>query len=125
MNLRILLPTEVFLDREVSKVVAETESGSYGLLPRHVDFVAALVPGILTCAGPDGEEEYLAMDEGIILKHGPDVLISTRNAIRGPDLEILQQRVTDQFRNVNEAERKARSVLSRLEADIIRRFIEL
>ncbi len=125
MNLRILLPTEVFLDQTVSRVVAETENGSYGLLPRHVDFVAAIVPGILTWAGMDGHEEYIAVDEGILVKNGPEVLVSTRNAIRGPDLEALQERVAEQFHNVTETERRARSVLSRLEADIVRRFVEL
>ncbi len=125
MNLHILVPTEVFLDRRVTKVTAETASGSFGLLPRHVDFVAALVPGILSYAGDNGEEEFLAVDEGVLVKNGQDVFISTRNAIRGPDLERLQETVTEQFRNVNERERKARSVLTRLEADIIRRFLEL
>ncbi|MHB9031324.1 MAG: F0F1 ATP synthase subunit epsilon [Candidatus Latescibacterota bacterium] len=125
MNLRILLPTEIFLDRVVAKVVAETGDGFYGLLPRHVDFTAALVPGILTYADDDGNEEFLAIDEGVLVKHGQDVFISTRNAIRGPDLEKLQEAVTEQFRNIGERERKARTVLSRLEADIIRRFLEM
>ncbi len=47
MRLRVLLPTEVLLDVEVTKVIAEAENGFFCLLPRHVDFVAALVPGIL------------------------------------------------------------------------------
>jgi F-type H+-transporting ATPase subunit epsilon len=125
MNLHIFLPTEVFLTREVAKVIAETGGGFHGLLPRHVDFTAALVPGILTFADEQGTEEFLAIDEGILVKYGQDVFVSTRNAIRGPDLEELQEAVIEQFRNIGEHERKARTALSRLEADIIRRFLEM
>jgi len=47
MNLKILLPTEILLDEEVTKVSAEAENGSFTLLPNHIDFVTAIVPGIL------------------------------------------------------------------------------
>jgi hypothetical protein len=47
MKLTILLPGEVFLEAEAAKVIAEAGNGSFCLLPRHVDFVAALVPGLL------------------------------------------------------------------------------
>jgi len=45
MQLKVLLPTQVLVDEPVSKVVAEGEDGSFCLLPRHVDFTSALVPG--------------------------------------------------------------------------------
>ncbi len=48
MKLKILLPTEIMLDEEVTKVTAEAGNGSFCLLPRHIDFVAALVPGLLS-----------------------------------------------------------------------------
>jgi F-type H+-transporting ATPase subunit epsilon len=56
MRLRVLLPTDVLVDREAAKVIAEAANGSFCLLPRHVDFVAALVPGILRYTTPQGEE---------------------------------------------------------------------
>jgi len=65
MTLRVLLPEKVVLEREVQKVVAEGENGSFGLLPRHVDYVEPLVPGILSFV-PVGEtdEVFAAVDEG-------------------------------------------------------------
>ena len=51
MKLKVLLPTEIFINEEVEKVVAEADNGYFCLLPRHVDFVSALVPGLLyNCA---------------------------------------------------------------------------
>ncbi len=124
MNLKILLPTQVFLERPVTKVTAEGENGSFTLLPRHVDFLTALVPGILSHVSAEGKEEFVAVGEGILVKSGRDVLVSTTNAVGGVDLGKLREAAEEQFRNLDERERKVRTVLSRLEADIVRSFLQ-
>jgi F-type H+-transporting ATPase subunit epsilon len=125
MRLKVLLPSEVLLDAAVTKVIAEAENGAFCLLPRHIDFVAALVPGLLSFETETGQEEFLAIDEGILVKCGAQVLVSTRQAVRGPDLGTLRQAIDDQFRAVDEQEKKARAAAARLEADLVRRFLEL
>jgi F-type H+-transporting ATPase subunit epsilon len=125
MRLKVLLPSEVLLDAAVTKVIAEADNGSFCLLPRHIDFVAALVPGLLSFESEDGREEFLAVDEGILVKCGDQVLVSTRQAVRGPDLGSLRQMIEAQFRAVDEQERKTRAAAARLEADLVRRFLEL
>ncbi|HLV33903.1 MAG TPA: F0F1 ATP synthase subunit epsilon [Spirillospora sp.] len=125
MRLKVLLPTEVLIDAAVTKVTAEAENGSFCLLPRHIDFVAALVPGLLSFVSTEGREEFLAVDEGILVKCGPQVMVSTRNAVIGPDLGTLRHMVEDQFRILDERERMARSAVVKLEADFVRRFIEM
>lgn len=126
MKLKILLPIEVLLEEETSKIVAEAENGSFCLLPRHIDFVTALVPGILTYVkGQDEREEMLAIDQGILIKCGPEVLVSTRNAVRGADLGMLRETVEQRFLALDEREKLARSALAHLEATFIRRFLKL
>jgi F-type H+-transporting ATPase subunit epsilon len=125
MRLKVLLPSEVLLDAAVTKVIAEAENGAFCLLPRHIDFVAALVPGLLSFETEDEREEFLAVDEGILVKCGVQVLVSTRQAVRGPDLGSLRQAIDEQFRAIDEQERKARAAAARLEADLVRRFLEL
>ncbi len=125
MKLKVLLPTTIFLDEEVTKVIAEAENGSFCLLPRHIDFVTALVPGILSFESAHGQEEFLAVDEGILVKRGEDVLVSTKNAIRGADLKVLQQTVEKQFLFLDDREKMTRSALAKLEANIVRLFVEL
>ncbi len=125
MRLKVLLPTRLLCETEVSQVTAESANGFFSLLPRHIDFVTALVPGLLFYRLPDGEQEFLAVDEGILVKCGPEVRISTYNAIRGPDLGTLQAQVRQQFRQVNERERRARDALFRLQAELVRRYIQL
>lgn len=119
------MPTKILLDRAVTKVIAEAENGYFCLLPRHIDFVATLVPGILSFQPPDGSEAFLAVDEGVLVKCGLDVFVSTRHAVQSDDLRLLKQTVDTQFRVLNEQEQKTRSVLAKLEAHIIRQFVEL
>lgn len=125
MKLTVLLPTGVLVDQEVTKVTAEAENGSFCLLPRHIDFLAALVPGLLSFENGTGDEEFLAVDEGILVKCGPDVMVSTRNAVRGVPLGQLRQAVKERFHSLDERERQAREVLAKLEADLVVRFVRM
>jgi len=124
MKLKVLLPTEIFMNEEVAKVIAEAENGSFCLLPHHIDFVSALVPGLLTYE-QDGREIFLAVDEGILVKCGAEVLVSTRNAGRGPDLGRLRETGEDKVRSVDERQKAARSAIAKLEINFVRQFIEL
>jgi len=125
MKLKILLPTEILFDGEISKLTAEAENGSFCLLPRHIDFVAALVPGILSYIPAENGERFLAVDEGTLVKCGAEVLVSTRNAVQGTDLESLKETVEKQFKAADEQQRKTRTAMSKLEANLVRKFIEL
>ncbi len=125
MRLKIVTPTEIFLDEPVEKIVAEAPNGAFGMLPRHIDFVSALKPGVLAYQRSDGGERYVGIDNGTLVKCGDTVFVATRNAIAGDNLETLRDRVEAKFLQLDEKERIARTALARLEAGVIRRFIEL
>lgn len=126
MKLKVLLPSQVFIDQTgVLRIVAETGEGSFGILPQRLDCVAALVPGILTYETEAEGEIYLAVDGGILVKTGPEVLVSVRNAIRGTDLSRLREKVEQEIRVLNEQEKQVRSVVAKMESDFIRRLVDL
>jgi F-type H+-transporting ATPase subunit epsilon len=125
MHLKVLLPSEILIDEPVRKIVAEAEDGWFGILPRHVDLVTALVPSVLVYIDIEGKERFLGVDEGILVKCAEDVHISTQNAVRGDDLHGLRRAVRRQFLELDDRERSARSALARLEAGVVRRFVEL
>lgn len=125
MRLRILLPTRILVDETVAKVSAEGAHGSFTLLPRHVDFLVALVPGLLSFQRQDGDDRYAAVDGGLLVKHGADVLVPTRRGVVGNDLDRLRHVVEREFLAADERERQARSAIARLEADFIRRLMDL
>lgn len=126
MRLKVLLPFEVFAEKTgVLRIVAETRAGSLGLLPQRLDCVAALGPGILTYQTEVDGEVYVAVDEGVLIKTGPDVLVSVRRAIGGRDLGRLRESVEKEFTTLNDNERSVRSVMAKLEAGVLRRFTTL
>lgn len=125
MKLTVLVPSRVLVRETVSEVVAEGREGSFGILPRHVDYVSPLVPGILMYRQQGGgAERILAVDQGVLVKVGDEVLVSVRDAIPGEDLGTLRSAVDETFRTLDEREHLARSALASLEARFIRRFVE-
>lgn len=131
LRLRVVTPTGDVVDAEVGKVTAEAADGSFTLLPRHIDMVAALVPGLLVYvpAGeggtPQPDERLLAVDTGTLVKCGSEVLVATEGAIPGDDVLSLQRELRRSFLDVDERERRSRTALARMESDMTRRLIEL
>jgi len=126
MGLKILLPFRVFAEvADVSRILVESRTGSFGLLPHRLDCGAALVPGILLYETPTAGEVYLAVDTGVLVKTGDRVLVSVRNAIGGRSLAELHQAVVREFVARDEQEAQVRAVLAKLEGGFIRRFASL
>ena len=126
MNLKVLLPFQVFAEKTgVSRIVAETREGSFGLLPHRLDCVAALVPGILIYQTEADGEVFVAVDEGVLVKTGPDVLVSVRRAIGGTDLRQLRAVVEKEFLTLDEQEKSVRRVVAKLETVFLRRLTTL
>ena len=123
MNLKVLLPFQIFAEKtRVSRIVVETHEGSLGLLPHRLDCVAALAPGILIFETKIEGEAYVAVDEGVLVKTGSDVLVSVRNAIAGTNLGQLREAVQREFLHLDEQEKNVRSVLAKMEGDLMRRM---
>ena len=125
MHLKVVLPTKILLELDVLKVNAEAENGMFCLLPHHLDFVATLVPSLISFVSSEDKENFLAIDQGVLVKHGDQVTVATQHAVQSGDLGKLKQTVEQQFRLINEREKIARSVLAKLEVSTIRGFIEL
>jgi len=125
MKLTVWLPSELFLEKEVVRIKAKAENGWFGMLPKHVDFVTALLPSVLIFQEAGKPEEYLAIDHGILVKCGRQVKISTRNAVRGASLDELKRNVETQFLAREEIEAKARVWEAKLETELVRRLLEV
>ena len=123
MTLKILLPFQVFAEKTgVSRIVAETNEGSFGLLPNRLDCVAALTPGILLYETEADGEVCVAVDEGVLVKAGSDVLISVRRAVGGADLGRLRDAVERDYLALDERERSVRTVTAKLETGFLSRL---
>jgi F-type H+-transporting ATPase subunit epsilon len=123
MNLKVLLPSQIFAEKNgVLRIIAETREGSFGLLPHRLDCVAALTPGILTFETETEGEVFVAVDEGVLVKTGPDVFVSVRRAHSGMNLDQLIETVEKEFLALDEKEQGIRSVMAKLETGFLHRF---
>ena len=125
MKLKVYVPSDVVIDQEVTKVKAEAENGWFCILPRHVDCVTALAPGILSFEAAGGKTEYVAVDHGVLVKCGAEVYVSTRSAVAGANLGALRETVEKKFRALREREQASRELEAKLEADLVRGLVEL
>lgn len=123
MRLKVLLPFRVFSDEpNVSRIVAETHEGSFGMLPQRRDCVASLVPGILTYETDTEGEVFVAVDEGVLLKIGADVIVSVRRAARGTDLARLRDAVRRDYLTLDALALAERAATEKLESGFVGRF---
>lgn len=125
MRLLLSVPTGVLVDAHVLKVTAESDRGSFTLLPRHADAALELVPGLLSYVSEEGEEVFVAVDEGVLVKAGDDVRVACRRAVVAGALEQAVAALEEHMRSQSEHERRARTALLRLEAEVVRRLGDL
>jgi F-type H+-transporting ATPase subunit epsilon len=124
MHATVLLPTKIMMKKDVIKIRAEAIDGHFVLLPKHVDFVAPLVSGILILTQTDHKNTYLAIDGGTLVKKHDQVWISTPRALFDDDIEQLEKHISEQWTLIKESEEKAKSAMAKLESDTLRRFME-
>jgi F-type H+-transporting ATPase subunit epsilon len=126
MQLRILLPFGIFASvADVTRIVVMTPAGSFGLLPHRLDCATVLSPGLLSYSTASAGEIHLAIDGGVLVKTGAEVVVCVRHAIPGANLGNLRQAVENQFLNLSEQEKSSRATLAQLESGLLRRFAEL
>lgn len=123
--MKVVLPSKILFEQPVSKVIFDAKDGSYCLLLRHIDFVSALIPSILTFQNQDGVEQYLVHDEGILIKQNSEVLVAIKHGMIEKSLGSLKSRLEKEFQGIEIQEKKTKQLLIDLEIDFIKRFLEI
>lgn len=125
MKLLITTPLEVVVDADhIRALRAEDASGSFGILPGHVEFLTALTVSVISWTGEQGDAHYCAVRHGVLsVSRGREIAIATREAIVGDSLEALDQTVLARFRADLDAERVAHVESARLQLAAIRQLM--
>lgn len=127
MKLTVSTPLQVILDVDgVTQLRAEDTTGSFGILPRHANFLTVLKPSVMVWQGADAQPHYLAVRGGVLsVQAGRAISIATREAVGGEDLQQLEARVLAKFRRDAEQERTARSDAWKLQVAAVREICRL
>jgi F-type H+-transporting ATPase subunit epsilon len=125
MRLLITTATAVVVDEPNAIAVrAEDESGGFGVLPGHADFLTALTVSVVSWRRTDGARRFCAVRRGVLtVSLGTLVAIATREAVVGDGLDHLEHLVLANFRNNVEAERAARTASLQLQMKVIRQIV--
>ncbi len=124
MRLTVSTPLSIITDSEgVAHVRAEDDTGAFGILPGHADFLTALSLSVVSWRDLKGSEHHLALRGGLLqVQDGNLVTIATREAIAGDNLEWLQSEVLATFRRRTDEEKKSRTDAQRLYLAAIRQI---
>lgn len=122
MRFKVATPEGILVDEAVRKVTVDAQDGRYTFLPRHIDFTTAIDAGICAFVGMAGEEAFLAVDTGILVKQGENVLLAAQRAVRG-ELGTLADTIVREYSQMDDQERKTRTALARLETDFTKYLI--
>jgi F-type H+-transporting ATPase subunit epsilon len=125
MRLRIVTPLLVVVDQDdVLALRAEDDSGGFGILPGHADFLTSLTLSVVNWKTADGARRYAAVRGGVLsVTAGHDISIATREAIPGDDLITLDETVLRRFRADTEAQRVEHVEDTRLQLSAIRQIM--
>lgn len=127
LHLTIATPMEVLVDEPAATSVrAEDESGGFGILPGHTDFLTALPASVVRWRGPDGVLHFCALRAGLMtVSEGQRVAIACREGILGDDLAALEAQVAKLRAEEADAERRTRVEQMRLHARAVRQLMRL
>lgn len=124
MRLLVTTPTSVVADvQDLRHVRAEDETGAFGVLPGHADFITVLEVSVITWRTSNGDEHHAAVRGGVLtVRNGDLVEVATREAVGEDTLARLGRAVLDRFREEAHAEEESRVSATRLHLAAIRQL---
>jgi len=127
MRLTVVTPLAIVVDgAEVAHLRAEDETGAFGILPHHADFLTALAISVATWRDVQGREHHIALRGGMIEVRGGDTItIATPEAVLGEDMHRLEHEVLAAFEREIVEERAARIDAERLYIAAIRQIFRV
>jgi F-type H+-transporting ATPase subunit epsilon len=124
MKLTVTTPLAITVDVDgIRHLRAEDETGAFGVLPGHADFLTALTVSVVTWRDSKGAERHVAVRGGMLeVSGGATIAIATREAVAGDDLHRLETEVLVRFRRQVAEEQAARADAQRLYLAAIRQI---
>jgi len=125
MKLRITTPLAILVEEDgILGLRAEDDSGGFGILPGHADFLTSLAISVVGWKSAGGAQHYAAVRRGVLsVAGGREIAIATREAVLGDDLATLDETVLARFRADIETERAEHADSTRLQLNAIRQIM--
>ena len=125
MDLQIITPAEIILSCPIQKITIEGIDGFRTLLPKHMDFITALKAGIMTYVTLNNQTQYVACHQGLCVKNGNTVSISTPWAITSDNVSTLKQHIKQAFQAMEQERKEVGVSMARLEIGLTKGLMQL
>jgi F-type H+-transporting ATPase subunit epsilon len=124
VRLTVTTPLAIIVEtNDVAHVRAEDETGAFGILPGHADFLTALAVSVASWRDDRGAEHHVAVRGGMLeVSGGNAIAIASPEAVNGDDLHQLETEVLARFRRQLAEEQAARTDAQRLYLAAIRQI---
>jgi F-type H+-transporting ATPase subunit epsilon len=124
MRLTVTTPLAIVVEADgVVHLRAEDETGAFGILAGHADFLTALPASVVSWRDSIGAEHHIAVRGGMLeVRNGETIGVASPEAIASDDLHQLQTEVLAAYRRAAEEEKAARTDAQRLYLAAIRQI---
>lgn len=122
-RLNIITPKQTF-EREITYIRLKDETGSFGIMKGHIDFITVLVPSLCYYRNMDNREVFLAVDGGILSIRKGVVLLTSREVFESEDAEGLSEIIENTILKRAESEKTFLRILEGIERSFMEKTLE-
>jgi len=122
--LNIVTPSGI-MEREIQTLRLADETGFFGILKGHTDFLTVLQPSLGYYIDAEGKETFLAVDGGILTIRKGAVTLTTRELFESPDADKLAMLMKQAIQKREKNERSFYSMLQGIEKSFIEKTVSL
>ncbi|MDR3079052.1 MAG: hypothetical protein LBU15_03360 [Rickettsiales bacterium] len=124
LNLRIYTPQKLFLEETITKIKISEKDCNYTILPRHIDYLSSFSRSTIGFRKLDGEEVFVWLNQGILVKCGREIQISVFSAVNGgssvANLKLMMDNNLRNFKNLIDSTKKFKLTLRNIGDRVMR-----
>jgi F-type H+-transporting ATPase subunit epsilon len=123
-KLNIVTPTNI-TEKEITYIRLKDETGFFGILKGHTNFLTVLVPSLCYYTDVNGREVFLAFDEGIVSVREGTVTITSKEVFESDNAEKLAEIIESTLSKRDESEITFRGMFAGIERSFMEKTIKL
>ena len=122
-KIKIITPTITF-DREIKYIRLKDDTGFFGIMKGHINFVTALVPSLGYYIDIDDREVFLAVDGGILNIKDGVITLTSREVFESDNAEKLGEVIDSTILKRDKSETAFLEMLKGIEKSFMEKTME-
>lgn len=122
-KLNIITPTRMF-ERDIRYIRLKDETGFFGIMNGHIDFLTILAPSLGYYTDKNGREVFLAVDGGVLSVREGVTTLASREVFESEDAEKLSELIEKTILKRDKTETAFLEMLKGIERAFIEKSIK-